>query len=202
MVFDVFKHWVALVETQTGCKLKCLRTDNGGEFMSHAFTTLCAEKGIRRELSAPYTPPQNGVAERMNRTIREKVRSMLSMAGLSDAFWTEAVMIAALVAYKSSPPLASYEPSLVTYKSPPPPTSYYKPSPSYKCPPPPAYIVDPSPIYKSPPPPTYAHPSPTYSSPPPIVYDPPYTSPHSPPPPSYYLGKQKSIHILYTAKGF
>ena len=69
MVFDVFKQWVALVETQTGCKLKCLRTDNGGEFMSYAFTTLCDEKGIRRQLSAPYTPHQNGVAERMNRTI-------------------------------------------------------------------------------------------------------------------------------------
>ena len=94
MVFDVFKQWVALVETQTGCKLKCLRTDNGGEFMSYAFTTLCDEKGIWRELSAPYTPPQNGVAECMNRTIQEKVRSLLSMAGLSDAFWAKAVMTA------------------------------------------------------------------------------------------------------------
>ncbi|MCO5597666.1 hypothetical protein L7F22_051747 [Adiantum nelumboides] len=85
MVFDVFKQWVTLVENQTGCKLKCLRTYNGGEFMSHAFSNLCVEKGT------PYTPPQNGVVEHMNRTIQEKVCSMLSMAGLSDAFWVEAV---------------------------------------------------------------------------------------------------------------
>ncbi|MCO5595417.1 hypothetical protein L7F22_049459 [Adiantum nelumboides] len=82
MVFDVFKQWVALVENQTGCKLKCLHTDNGGEFMSHALNNLCVEKGIRHELSAPYTPPQNGVAEHMNKIIQEKRRNMLSMAGL------------------------------------------------------------------------------------------------------------------------
>ncbi|MCO5570380.1 hypothetical protein L7F22_024100 [Adiantum nelumboides] len=68
-----------------------LRTDNRGEFMSHAFNNLCVEEGIRHELSTPYTPPQNGVAECMNRTIQEKVCSMLSMAGLSNAFWTKAV---------------------------------------------------------------------------------------------------------------
>ena len=120
MVFDVFKQWVALVETQTGCKLKCLRTDNGGEFMSHAFTTLCAEKGIRRELSAPYTPPQNGVAERMNRTIQEKVRSMLSMAGLLDAFWAEAVMTAVhLINRSPSVPLGFMVPEEVWTGLPP-----------------------------------------------------------------------------------
>ena len=120
MVFDVFKQWVALVETQTGCKLKCLRTDNGGEFMSYAFTTLCDEKGIRRELSAPYTPPQNGVAECMNRTIQEKVRSLLSMAGLSDAFWAEAVMtVVHLINRAPSVPLGFKVPEEVWTGSPP-----------------------------------------------------------------------------------
>ncbi|MCO5575087.1 hypothetical protein L7F22_028884 [Adiantum nelumboides] len=76
-------------------QLKCLRTNNGGEFMSYDFTSLCVEKGIRCELSAPYTPPQNGgVLERMNMTIQEKVQSMLSMVGLSDAFWDEAIITA------------------------------------------------------------------------------------------------------------
>ena len=56
MVFDVFKQWVALVENQTRCELKCLLTDNGSEYMSHSFNMFCHEKGIRRELSALYTP--------------------------------------------------------------------------------------------------------------------------------------------------
>ena len=55
-----------MVENQTGWKLKCLRTDNGGEFKSN-------ERGIRREYTAPYSLEQNGIAERMNRTIQERV---------------------------------------------------------------------------------------------------------------------------------
>ena len=78
----------ALIENQTGCKLKCLRIDNGGKYLSHAFATLCDEIGIRNEFSPPYMHPQNGVvAQCMNRTIQEQVHSMLSMAGLSDGFW-------------------------------------------------------------------------------------------------------------------
>ena len=51
-------------------------------------------KGIKREFTAPYNPQQNGVAERMNRTIQEKVRSMLSNASLPNGFWAEALAIA------------------------------------------------------------------------------------------------------------
>ena len=46
---------------------------DGGEYMSRAFQDFCDNRGINRELTAPYDPPQNGVAERMNRTIQEKV---------------------------------------------------------------------------------------------------------------------------------
>ena len=48
-------------------------------------------KGIKGEFTAPYNPPQNGVSERMNRTIQEKIRSMLSNAQLPDGFWAEAL---------------------------------------------------------------------------------------------------------------
>ena len=93
-VLKVFQTFVQLVENETGQKLKCLRTDNGGEYVSKAFQDFCDGKGIKRELTAPYNPPQNGVAERMNRTIQEKVRSMLSNAELPNGFWAEAVATA------------------------------------------------------------------------------------------------------------
>ena len=83
-----------MVENQTGRKLKCLRTDNGGEFKSDEFVKFCRERGIRCEYTAPYSPEQNGIAERMNRTIQERVVSMLQHSGLSDGFWAEALLTA------------------------------------------------------------------------------------------------------------
>jgi len=93
-VLKVFQRYVTLVETQTGKRLKCLRSDNGGEYVSKAFQDFCDAKGIKRELSAPYNPQHNCVAERMNRTIQEKVRCMLSNAGLPNGFWAEALATA------------------------------------------------------------------------------------------------------------
>ena len=87
----MFKTFVTLVENQSGKKVKCLRTDNGGEYVSKAFKDFCDLKGIKQELTAPYNPSQNGVAERMDRTFQEKVRSMLSNAKLPNGFWAEAV---------------------------------------------------------------------------------------------------------------
>ena len=56
-VFSVFQRFVTLVETQTGKKVKCLRSDNGGEYVSKPFQDFCDLKGIKRELTAPYNPP-------------------------------------------------------------------------------------------------------------------------------------------------
>ena len=83
-----------MVENQTGQKLKCLRTDNGGEFKSDEFVKFCRERGIRREYTAPYSTEQNGIAERMNQTIQDRVVSMLQHSGLSDGFWAEALLMA------------------------------------------------------------------------------------------------------------
>ena len=74
--------------------IKKLRTDRGGEFLSNEFTSFCEENGICRELTAPYTPQQNGVAERKNRTVVEMARSMLKAKELPDQFWGEAVATA------------------------------------------------------------------------------------------------------------
>ncbi|KAL5757330.1 hypothetical protein ACOSP7_019941 [Xanthoceras sorbifolium] len=93
-VFTTFKQWKALVEKQTGRKIKRLRTDNGLEFCQGDFIEFCKNEGIVRHLTVRGTPQQNGVAERMNRTLLEKVRCMLSNSGLSKDFWAEAASTA------------------------------------------------------------------------------------------------------------
>jgi len=71
--------------------IRALRTDRGREFTSQEFTNFCDLNGIQRQLTAAYTPQQNGVAERKNRTIMNMVRSMLSEKKLPKSFWPEAV---------------------------------------------------------------------------------------------------------------
>ena len=66
-----------MVETQTDCRLKVLRSDNGTEYSSNEFLKYLATNGILRQTSATYSPEQNGVAETANRTIVEAARSML-----------------------------------------------------------------------------------------------------------------------------
>jgi len=90
-VFDKFKEYKALVDNQTDMKIKTFRSNNGGEFVSKKFDNFWHECGIQRQTSAPYTPQQNGVAERANRTIMECVRSMIPTQGLDLEFWAEAV---------------------------------------------------------------------------------------------------------------
>jgi hypothetical protein len=94
-VFDKFKEFKALVENQTEKKIKVLRTDNGngGEF--------CKKCGIARQKTTPYTPQQNGVAERMNITLMEKARSMLSGVRLGQELWAEAVSTACYLVNRS-----------------------------------------------------------------------------------------------------
>ena len=90
-VFGIFQKFHVVVERRTNKLLKCLRTDNGGEYCSNAFKEYCNRFGIKHEKTVPGTPQQNGVTERMNRTIMEKVRSMFSNSGLEKNFWAEAV---------------------------------------------------------------------------------------------------------------
>ena len=70
-IFEKFVEWKAMVEKLTGLKLHVLRTDNGSEYTLREFNRYLAEEGIRHELTVPKTPEQNGVTERMNRTIIE-----------------------------------------------------------------------------------------------------------------------------------
>lgn len=100
-VFDHFAEWKLLVENQTGKRLKCLRTDNGLEFCNLKMDQLCKELGVKRHKTCPYTPQQNGVSERMNRTIMDKVRSMLNESGLDESYWAEAASTAVYMINRS-----------------------------------------------------------------------------------------------------
>ncbi len=93
-VFTAFKNYKMFVEKFLEKKIKCLRSDNGKEYLSKEFSTFLLENGIKRELTAPYSPSQNGVAERFNRTVVEAIRSMLYTANLSSSFWGEALQTA------------------------------------------------------------------------------------------------------------
>ena len=77
--------------------MKVLLSDNGTEFTLNAMHSLLKEKGIVRQLTAPYTPQQNGVSARKNRTIVESARCMLHYPGLFYKFWAEAVSNAVCV---------------------------------------------------------------------------------------------------------
>eukprot|EP00253_Pinus_taeda_P028922 PITA_28922 len=101
-VFSVFKQFRALVGNNTGRTIKCLRTDNGGEFTSKEFDSYCKDAGIERHKTTIYTPQQNGVAERMHMTILERARSMLSNVGLLKELWTEAVKTTCYVINRSA----------------------------------------------------------------------------------------------------
>ena len=89
--FEKFKRFKTLVEKETQHKIKTFRTDRGGEFVSLEFQDYCDKNGINRQLTAPYTPQQNGVVERRNRTLLEMTRSILKAMHVPNILWGEAV---------------------------------------------------------------------------------------------------------------
>ena len=92
-----FKEFEATATNEADCKIGTLRTDNAGEYMSSEFEEFLKNKGIKHETSVAYSPQQNEVSERMNRTLLESARAMMCHAGLSKIFWAEAVNTAAYI---------------------------------------------------------------------------------------------------------
>ena len=92
----------AAAECKSGKKLLVLRTDRGGEFAATDFIEYCAELGVHRQLTVPYTPQQNGVVERRNQSVVGTARSMLKAKGLPGKFWGEAVTTAVYLLNRSS----------------------------------------------------------------------------------------------------
>ncbi|KAK5802814.1 hypothetical protein PVK06_030438 [Gossypium arboreum] len=75
----------------SSCKLKCIRPDNRTEYVSQRFQKICDECGIQHQLIAIYTPHQNGVCERKNRTVLDMARCLLFEANMPNNFWAEGV---------------------------------------------------------------------------------------------------------------
>ena len=100
-VFGKFVEWKSFVENSSGYKVKKLRTDNGGEYTSTEFESYLKKEGIEHQYTIPKTPEQNGVSERMNRTLVEAVRTMLADSRLPHRFWAEALSTAAYLVNRS-----------------------------------------------------------------------------------------------------
>jgi hypothetical protein len=88
--FDKFKEYKSFIEKKTGKHIRILRTNNGGEFESLQFEDFCKSAGIKRQLTVPYNPQQNGVVERKNKTICEAVKAMMFDQDLPNSLWEEA----------------------------------------------------------------------------------------------------------------
>ncbi|KAL0315387.1 UNVERIFIED_CONTAM: Copia protein [Sesamum radiatum] len=85
--FVRFKEFRLEVENQTGSKIKTLRSDRGGEYLSGEFIDYLKKNGIVSQWTPPGTPQLNGVAERRNRTLLDMIRSMMSFTELPLSFW-------------------------------------------------------------------------------------------------------------------
>ena len=125
-VQNVFKRFSSRASTNFGIKIKHIRSDNGTEFKNTCLDDYLDELGITHELSAPYTPQQNGVVERKNRTLVEMARTMLDEYKIPRRFWPEAINTAChiinMVYLHKFLKKTSYE--LLTYKK--PNVSYFK----------------------------------------------------------------------------
>jgi transposase InsO family protein len=92
--FDIFKRYKFEVENHKEKKIKILRTDRGEEYFPREFSSFCEEHRIVHQMFAPYTPQQNGLAERKNKTLVDMVNSMILSAKLHFNLWGEALLTA------------------------------------------------------------------------------------------------------------
>ena len=95
--FHYYKLFANYAQTHTGRKIKVLRSDQGGEYVSDEFQTHLNEAGTQHQMTPACTPEQNGVAERLNRTLMNLVRSMLAHKTINNRFWAEALATAVYV---------------------------------------------------------------------------------------------------------
>nr|CAH7736890.1 unnamed protein product [Callosobruchus chinensis] len=85
------REYITLVENQKSRKIKYLQSDNGTEYTCKEMDNLLKVHGISRRLTCPYTPEQNGISERKNRTLLDTARCLLMQSGLPPTFWAEAI---------------------------------------------------------------------------------------------------------------
>ncbi|CAI7879339.1 unnamed protein product [Closterium sp. NIES-54] len=111
MALAAFAAWLPIAERESGTQLKSFQSDGGGEYTSQRFKQYLAERGIKQLLSLPYAHQQQGVAERMNRTLQNSMRKLLRGMRLPNHQWPaamdHAVMLHNLVSSSSLPNNAS-----------------------------------------------------------------------------------------------
>jgi hypothetical protein len=100
-VLNKFQDFNALFENLSERKIKVLRSKNGGEYTSKEFKDIFQESWIKRELTTPYNPQQNGVAERKNTSIIEATKEMIHDQGLPMHLWEEASKMVVYVQNRS-----------------------------------------------------------------------------------------------------
>ena len=94
-VFACFKDFHKGVQTQYGVVVKVLRSDNGTEYTNTVFREYLSSQGIQHQTTCPYTPEQNGVAERKNMHLLETARSMMISMNVPKYLWGQAILTAA-----------------------------------------------------------------------------------------------------------
>ncbi|XP_062544966.1 uncharacterized protein LOC134211764 isoform X2 [Armigeres subalbatus] len=90
-ILRIFKEFHAMVERQSERKIKAIRSDKGMEYLNEGFENYLKIHGIRHQKTNVYTPQQNGMAERANRSIVERARCLLFEGRMKKSFWAEAV---------------------------------------------------------------------------------------------------------------
>jgi hypothetical protein len=95
--FETFKKFHVWIQNETQYRIGSLRTDNGREYTSNKFESYLCQHGIKHQTTVPYNPQQNGVAERMNKTLLNMVHSMMFFKNVKLMFWADVVLCAAYV---------------------------------------------------------------------------------------------------------
>jgi transposase InsO family protein len=96
-VQDKVKTFVRRAQKEFGLPIKKVRSDNGTEFKNTQVEEFLDKEGIKHEFLSPYTPQQNGVVERKNRTLIDMARTMLDGYKTLDLFWCGAINATCLV---------------------------------------------------------------------------------------------------------
>ena len=92
-----YKKWLTKAQLHTGTKIKILRSDDGGEYVSNAFKALLDDSGTTHQTTVPDTPQQNGVAERLNRVLVEMARTMMRHKDVDQDLWADAIKTAVYI---------------------------------------------------------------------------------------------------------
>lgn len=88
---QMLRQFLTTAERQTGCKLRKIRTDGGGELTSRDWQDFCENQGIQHQITVPYSSQMNGVAKKKHQVLQYHARTMLISAGLPISYWAEAV---------------------------------------------------------------------------------------------------------------